>query len=194
MKTFFLGVLKILLFGIFLISLATFSGIATIHYIFATSRVEVPDLIGKDVVYATDLLAEQHLKLKIVEQRLDETIAVDHILTQDPTPGTMVKKSHTIRIVASKGSESTFIPDVVGKPWQAGQTTLATAAIPNRKYRVRPFVRDSGGCRYCPDSASEYAGKCWRCRRSSHQSRLLSQNYGHARFGGTTTPLWTSSD
>ena len=100
MKPFFLGVLKILLFGIFLISLTTFSGIATIHYIFATSRVEVPDLIGKDVEYATDLLAEQHLKLKIVEQRLDETIPVDHILTQDPTPGTMVKKNHTIRIVA----------------------------------------------------------------------------------------------
>lgn len=124
MKTLVLGVFKLLLFTLFLVSLAGFSGIATIHYIFATSRVEVPDLVGKNVEYATDLLAEQHLKLNIVEQRLDDNTPTDHILDQDPTPGTMVKKNHTIRIVASKGSESTFIPDVIGKPWQQARQTL----------------------------------------------------------------------
>lgn len=124
MKRFFLGVLKLVLFTLFLASLTGFSGIATIHYIFATSRVEVPDLRGKNVEYATDLLTEEHLKLKIVEQRLDETIPSEHILDQDPAPGTLVKKNHTIRIVASQGSESTFIPDVVGKPWQQARQLL----------------------------------------------------------------------
>ena len=124
MKTFFFGVVKTLLFLCFLIALAGFSAIATVHYIFATSRVEVPDLIGKSVDYATDLLTEQHLKLRLIEQQLDEKIPADHILTQDPSPGSMVKKNQTIRIVTSKGTESTFIPDVVGEPWQQARQLL----------------------------------------------------------------------
>lgn len=124
MKLLFFGVVKIGLFVCFLIALAGFSAIATVHYIFATSRVEVPDLTGKSVDYAADLLTEQHLKLRLIEQQLDEKIPADHILTQDPAPGSLVKKNQTIRIVTSKGSESTFIPDVVGKPWQQAKQLL----------------------------------------------------------------------
>ncbi|GAK55414.1 PASTA domain containing protein [Candidatus Vecturithrix granuli] len=124
MKAFVLGVVKILLFLCFLIALAGFSAIATIHYIFATSRVEVPDLIGKSVDYATDLLTEQHLKLRLIEQQLDEKTPADHILSQDPSPGSLVKKNQTVRIVTSKGSESTLIPNVVGKPWQQARQLL----------------------------------------------------------------------
>lgn len=124
MKPFFAGVGKIVLFLCFLIALAGFSALATIHYIFATSHVEVPDLIGKSVDYATDLLTEQHLKLRLIEQQLDEKIPADHILTQDPPAGVMVKKNHTIRIVTSKGSETTFIPNLVAKSWQQARQLL----------------------------------------------------------------------
>lgn len=131
MKAFLLGMIKILLFLCFLIALAGFSSIATIHYIFATSHVEVPDLIGKSMDYATDLLTEQHLKLQLVEQQLDEKIPANHILMQDPSPGTMVKKNQTIRIVTSKGTESTFIPNVVGRPWQQAKQLLQ-----RQKFRI----------------------------------------------------------
>ncbi len=118
------GVAKLLIFCCFLIALAGFSGVATVRYIFATGEAEIPDLVGKDVVYAVDLLAERHLKLKTVDQQFDSKIPKDHIIAQDPTPGTMTKKNRIVRIIVSKGTESSTIPAVIGKRWQEAKRIL----------------------------------------------------------------------
>jgi beta-lactam-binding protein with PASTA domain len=124
MPKFLTGFTKFFIFCCFLVALAGFSGIVTVRYIFATGEVEVPDLVGKNVVYAVDLLAERHLELKRVDQQFDAKIPKDHILIQDPPPGTKSKKNRTVRVVLSKGAESVPIPDVIGKRWQEAIRTL----------------------------------------------------------------------
>lgn len=117
MRKFLFGLIKIILFCTFLIALAFFSGSATVRYIFATSQVEVPDLIGKDLEYANNLLTERHLRLKTVERQIDTKIPRDHILAQDPEPGTKSQKNAIVRISVSNGIEKVLLPDVTGKNW-----------------------------------------------------------------------------
>ena len=97
---------------------------ATVRYIFATSQIDAPELVGKKLDYATNLLTEHHLKLKTVDWQLDAKIPKDHILAQDPASGTKLKKGQTVRVVVSKGTETTIIPEVIGKPWQTAKRIL----------------------------------------------------------------------
>lgn len=126
-----IGTLKFSIFVAFLSALTVFSGFLTIYYIFSIGDVIVPDLIGEDTIYAVDLLAERHLKLKTVDQQFDPNIKKGHILAQDPQPGTTVRKNVTVRIILSKGTESSLIPEVLGKRWQD-----ATRMIKQSKFRV----------------------------------------------------------
>jgi len=96
----------------------------TVHYIFALGEAEVPDVTGKEMVVAVDLLAAQHLKLQAVDYRFDSKVTFDHILAQDPAPGTMLEKNRIVRVVLSKGAESSTIPSVVGKRIQEARRML----------------------------------------------------------------------
>ncbi len=118
------GTAKFIILSCFLLALAAFSAVATVRYIFATSEVEIPDLVGEELAYASDLLAERHLTLKTVGYQLDTDIPKDHIVAQDPAPGTMTKKNRTVRVILSKGAESALIPDVIGKRWQEAKRIL----------------------------------------------------------------------
>ena len=124
MIRFITNIIKTLIFCCFLVALAGFSAIATVQYIFATSRVEVPDLVGNSLEYANDLLTEHHLKLNTVDSQLDAKIPKDHILAQDPAAGMMLKKKQTVRIVVSKGAEILAIPDVTGQAWPRAKKIL----------------------------------------------------------------------
>ena len=117
MRKFLLGLTKLIIFCSFLLALALFSGLATYRYIFAVSEVEVPDLIGKDLEYAANLLTERHLHLKTVERQIDTKIPRNHILAQDPEPGTKTAKNALVRISVSNGIETVTLPDVTGKSW-----------------------------------------------------------------------------
>lgn len=124
MHKFIKGLTKFFIFCCFLIALAGFSAVATVRYIFATGEVEVPDLVGKDLVYAVDFLAERHLKLKTVDRQFDAKIPKDHIIAQDPSPDTTIKANQTVRIIVSKGAEASNIPDLIGNRWQDAKRSL----------------------------------------------------------------------
>lgn len=123
-RTFLRRFFKTLVFSAFLLALVIFSGLMTIHYIFALGEVAVPDVTRQDMVVAADLLAARHLKLKTVDARFDPDIKFNYIITQDPPAGTMSRKNHEVRVVLSKGAESSLIPSVVGKRIQEARGLL----------------------------------------------------------------------
>jgi len=131
MLKFIKGLAKFFIFCCFLIALAGFSAVATVRYIFAIGEVEIPDLVGKDIVYAVDLLAERHLRLKPVDLQFDAKIPKDYIIAQDPPPDTITQKNRIVRIILSKGAESSNIPELVGKRWQE-----ATRVLKQSKFRI----------------------------------------------------------
>ncbi len=95
-----------------------------LRYIFATSRVEIPELVGEKFDYAANLLAERHLRIKPIDWQLDLKIPKDHVIAQDPDPGTKTLKNQTVLVIVSKGIETTAVPDLVGKPWREARNIL----------------------------------------------------------------------
>ncbi len=116
--------LKTIIFCAFLIAVAVFSGMMTMHYIFALGDVNVPDVTNQDMVVAVDLLVAQHLKLKAVDAQFDQDVKFDHIISQDPPAGTTSHKNQVVRVVLSKGTESSTIPNVMGKRIQEARRLL----------------------------------------------------------------------
>ncbi|MDY6950788.1 MAG: PASTA domain-containing protein, partial [Thermodesulfobacteriota bacterium] len=101
-------------FGLFLF-VAGAAGYLTLRFIVRSEDVVVvPDLGGKDVVYALELLTDLGLNIKISAFVYRADIPKNHVAYQDPIPGAEVKKDRDIRIVLSKGPENVLLPNVVG--------------------------------------------------------------------------------
>jgi serine/threonine-protein kinase len=78
------------------------------------NKVEVPSVVGMDIDSARRVLQKKQLKLKIEKREFSKEVPPDHIISQDPPPGTKIKKESEVRVVVSKGVEKVEVPDVVG--------------------------------------------------------------------------------
>ena len=88
---------------------------ATIHLLIRSDhRVVVPDLTGKDVVYALEILSDLGLNTKVKGTRFDGVIPKNHIISQSPEPGAELKGGRAVRLVLSKGVRWVVYPNLVG--------------------------------------------------------------------------------
>jgi len=93
-------------------------------------EVKVPDLRGKSVSEAGTTLTRVGLILKVdPTRRPDAKVPADHILTQDPDPGTSLRRQRTVRVHVSDGQRDPIVPSVVGQPERTAEITLAQAHV-----------------------------------------------------------------
>lgn len=93
-------------------------------------EVKVPDVRGKSVNDATLQLAQAGLSMKIDPlRRPDATIPADHVLTQDPDAGTVIRNQRPIRVRVSDGQRDPTVPPVVGQPANLAEVTLANDKV-----------------------------------------------------------------
>jgi len=93
-------------------------------------EVPVPDLRGKSVTEANSALAELGLVLRVDEpRRADKSVPADHVLTQDPEPGFVVRKARAVRVRVSDGQREPLIPVVSRLPEHTAVDTLSAAQI-----------------------------------------------------------------
>jgi len=103
-----------LLLGAFVI-IGGITGYLTLRFIVKSEdAVIVPDLVGKEVVYALELLTDLGLNTKVSGYEYRTDVPKDSVARQDPGAGTEVKKDRDIRIVISKGPETVTVPDLRG--------------------------------------------------------------------------------
>ena len=103
-----------LLLGVFR-AVAGSSGYLTLKFIIKSAdTVVVPQLIGKDVVYALNILTELGLDIKVSGFEYMSDVPENHIAHQEPEPGSEVKKGRDVRIIISKGPKTLVAPDLVG--------------------------------------------------------------------------------
>lgn len=87
----------------------------TIHLLIRSEKtVVIPDVQGKEVVYALELLTDLKLNTKVGGFQFDPTIARHHIISQDPEPGAEIKQGRDVRLIISKGSRSVVLPNLQG--------------------------------------------------------------------------------
>lgn len=73
----------------------------------------VPDLEGKDVVYALELLTELELNTKVKGSEYTTDIPKNHVVFQEPAPGSEIKKGRDVKIIISKGPKTVFMPNLI---------------------------------------------------------------------------------
>jgi eukaryotic-like serine/threonine-protein kinase len=88
------------------------------------NEVMVPNLTGRTVLEASNLLTPIQLQMKIDGYRFDPKISADRILSQAPSPESRLKVNRHIRVVVSLGEKKVAIPDLRGDTLRAAQITL----------------------------------------------------------------------
>ena len=108
------------LFGAFL-GVAGISGYLTLRFIIKSGdTVVVPQLVGKDVVYALDILTDLGLNIKVSGFEYSSELPKNHVAYQEPGPGSEVKKDRDVRVIVSKGPKTLLVPNLVGMDIRQG--------------------------------------------------------------------------
>lgn len=104
--------------GLFIAIFMVAAGIGTysaVHLlIHGKNNVIVPDLQGKEVVYALEILSDLGLNTKVKGSKYSPEIPKNHIISQAPDPGTEIKRGRDVRLVISKGPYAVVIPNMIG--------------------------------------------------------------------------------
>ena len=85
----------------------------TVHLMIRNEHgVVVPDLVGREVVYALELLTDLGLNTKVKEFEFSQSVPKHHVVSQDPEPGREIKQGRDVRLVISKGNPTVVYPNV----------------------------------------------------------------------------------
>lgn len=79
---------------------------------FRTSEVEIPEFVGMERGEAEALAETLNLQLNI-DERYNDEVEANHIISQNPPEGRRVKTGYTVKVVVSLGLRETEVPDLV---------------------------------------------------------------------------------
>ncbi len=106
-KKFIAGLVMVLMMGFFVGAFLSFGKF------WSTAEVEVPDVTGKQMTLAKQILEDKRLRVK-VDEEFSAEVPAGMVISQDPEGGAKVKEERTITIKVSKGGENIEMPDVRG--------------------------------------------------------------------------------
>ena len=106
-KKFKFGLVFILLLGFFTGFFLSFGKF------WSSVEITVPDVTGKQLTLARQILEDQHLRVTVAET-FDASVPVGVVVSQTPEAGSTVKEERTITIYVSKGGEEMEMPNLRG--------------------------------------------------------------------------------
>jgi len=112
-----------------LIVVALLSAITTMHFAIHGAEVQVPALKGMTVADARSQTAGMGLNLNVDNRYYSGDVAAGHILTQSPTPGTVVRREWHVRVSESLGPQKVDVPNVVGVDQRIAAFQLRRAGL-----------------------------------------------------------------
>lgn len=119
---------RILKFGLLAVAFFVVAGISAYFtltgFISSETSTVVPDLTGKHVVTALELLSDLSLNTKIKGMTYSADIPTHHVISQDPQPGSEIKPGRDVRITLSKGPETVVTPSLKGLPLNQARIVL----------------------------------------------------------------------
>jgi eukaryotic-like serine/threonine-protein kinase len=113
---------------VFLASILLVAGflscLTAMRYAIRGSEVAVPNLAGKTLPEAAQVLGASTLQLKVDSHRYHGSVTKDRIVAQIPGEGFRLKRHSNVRVVVSLGAKRIPIPDLKGETLRAGQILL----------------------------------------------------------------------
>ena len=85
---------------------------------------QIPDLRGRSVLAALDMLAPLKLGIRKEDEEFNDQVPIGAILRQYPEAGTIVREGKTVRVVIGQGGESVFVPSLIGLPLRNAEMLL----------------------------------------------------------------------
>jgi len=92
-------------------------------------EVMVPDLTGKTVGQALQILSDQEIYIKKVGEQYNENIPDGSIISQEPLPGSVVKEGKVIKVIISSGGQVILVPQLVGGSLREAKILLRQAGL-----------------------------------------------------------------
>jgi serine/threonine-protein kinase len=121
---------KIAAIGLAFILVAGISAYFTLTLIIKSEdTVIVPNLEGKDVVYALELLTELELNTKVKGSEYTADIPKNYVVFQEPQAGAEIKKGRDVKIILSKGPQTVSMPDLLAFSVQQANIILEENGI-----------------------------------------------------------------
>ena len=121
--------IKISVYVIAIFVIGMISGHFTFKVLSFSRTITVPELKGKGMVEANDILRKKGLYIRLEGEDYDSYIPQGYIIRQDIPAGNKVKEGREIRIALSKGPRVRYVPDVVGQPLDAAEAILKEKGI-----------------------------------------------------------------
>jgi beta-lactam-binding protein with PASTA domain len=106
-----------------LTSVAFLSALVAMRFAIQGRNVDMPDLTGKSVIEATQILQGRRLGIS-VEDRSYSPLPVDAVVRQSPEAGTRVKIGQQAHVVLSLGPQKAVIPALEGDSVRAARIEL----------------------------------------------------------------------
>lgn len=101
----------------------------------------VPDMKGRSIAAALDMLAPVGLALRKEGQEFNGSVPIGAVLRQNPAAGTKVREGKVVRVVLSDGGETVFVPSLVGLPLRNAEMLLRQSQLllgsVNESYSLR---------------------------------------------------------
>jgi serine/threonine-protein kinase len=106
-------IIKITALCIAFLLVAGASAYLTLSFIIKSEdTVIVPNLVGKDVVSALELLTDLQLNTKVSGSEYSQQYPKNHVTFQEPEAGSEIKKDRDVRIMISKGTHTILMPNL----------------------------------------------------------------------------------
>jgi serine/threonine-protein kinase len=106
-KKFVFGLVLVLCLGFFVGAFMSFGKF------WSNNEVEVPDVVGKQMTLARQVLEDKKLRVSVAET-YDATVPAGQVVSQTPEAGAKVKEERLVTIYVSKGGEELEMPELKG--------------------------------------------------------------------------------
>ena len=107
------------------------------------AEVEVPDVVGRQMTLAAQLLEAHKLRVNI-EEAYDEKVPSGQVVSQSPEAGSRVKEERVVTIRVSRGGEELTMPDVKGLSRQAAEDKLSKMGLKVNRVYEKDAASDTG--------------------------------------------------
>lgn len=136
---------QVALLLLLLVAVALMAAIVTMHFAIHGAEVEVPALKDMTVADALSETAGLGLNLDVDNRYYSGDIAAGHILSQSPTPGTVVRREWHVRVAESLGPQKVDVPDTVGVDERVASLELQRAGLEVGEIARLPYAATDEG-------------------------------------------------
>lgn len=104
--------------GVILLFFLAFGTTMIVLNVTNPKEVEMPNIVGLSKEEAEQIIKESKLKFEVEKEEYNTEVEKNHIISQDPTyveNYNKVKEGSIVKVIISKGTEKTTVPNVKGK-------------------------------------------------------------------------------